>query len=694
MKNVVKNVVDIQNTKKKKNKRIAKFFIILVIFLVILTSGFVVVFSSSDSENEILDGKSLDDMSLTTFIYDKDGVKIDEIHGLENRIHVKYENIPKNLVNSIISIEDERFFKHKGIDLKRTIGAIFNYIFNRDENAYGGSTITQQLVKNVTNDNDTSISRKIREWKRAYSIEKKYSKEYIFEAYANTIYFGEGAYGIEVAARTYFDKSVKELSLGECATIAAAIQSPETTNPYLNEESKQKLLQRKNIVLDKMLELNKITEAEYSLAKEENINFKRGKTGNSIKSYFVEAAIEQVVSDLQKEKNMTEEEAKKLVYTSGYKIYTTMDKDVQTSIDNAYSNSQIFYTESNGDFMQSAMVVIEQSSGNVVGLIGGADKKQGNYVLNRATQSYRQPGSCMKPIGAYGPAFEQEKLTPNSIIEDNPINVNGWSPKNYYNYLQAIAMSMNLPAVRANMKVDKSYAYDFAKGCGLKSLQEADRDIAPLALGGLTKGVTPLEMASAYATIANGGDYIEPAFYTKVLDRNGKQVLYKNYLPTRAMSKNTAAMLTTCLLDVTSYGTGAGIITAPNGIAIAGKTGNTNDDKDQWFCGFTPYYTIACWNGYDLPRAIGYRTYGSYPYTSMILFNNVMNEICKYKEAKQFDLTSDMFEEIDVCTISHLLPNNGCYINGCVEKKIVTPLNKPTSYCMVHNNVSYNNNDF
>ena len=160
------------------------------------------------------------------------------------------------------------------------------------------------------------------------------------------------------------------------------------------------------------------------------------------------------------------------------------------------------------------------------------------------------------------------------------------------------------------------------------------------------------------------------------------------------MSKNTAAMLTTCLLDVTSYGTGAGIITAPNGIAIAGKTGNTNDDKDQWFCGFTPYYTIACWNGYDLPRAIGYRTYGSYPYTSMILFNNVMNEICKYKEAKQFDLTSDMFEEIDVCTISHLLPNNGCYINGCVEKKIVTPLNKPTSYCMVHNNVSYNNNDF
>ena len=690
MKNVVKNVDDIQNFKNKKRKLLCGAIIFFIFSLIFFISSFLNIFFSVENVEGILDGKSIDEMSLTTFIYDKNGELIDEIYGLENRISVSYNDLPKYLVDAIISIEDERFFEHKGVDVKRTFGAIIEYISNNGNSSYGGSTITQQLIKNITSDDERNVKRKIREWNKAYKLEKIYSKEYIFETYVNTIYFGEGAYGVEVASKIYFNKSVKDLSLAESAILAASIQSPESTNPYTSSESKTKLLERKDIVLSKMLELQKITTKDYERAKNEQISFTRGKTGTKIKSYFVESAIEQVISKLKEQENTTYEEAKKKIYTGGYKIYTTMDKEVQNAIDSAYNDSYLFYTEPNGDFMQSAMVVIEHSSGNVVGLIGGAGEKTGNYVLNRAIQSYRQPGSCMKLLGAYGPAFEKGELTVESVLQDSPLTIGSWSPKNYYGYFkgnvtvrQAIAQSMNLPAVRANMKVDTSFAYDFAKNCGLNSLLDTDRNIAPLSLGGLTKGVTPLEMASAYATIANGGDYIKPSFYIKVLDKNYNEILYNNYLPTRAMQKSTAAMLTVCLQDVVNYGTAAGYIKAGN-MPIAGKTGNTDNDKDQWFCGFTPYYTIACWNGYDAPRPIGYRAYGNYPYTAMKLFNSVVNEISKNKEVKQFD-TSQALEEVYVCTISGNLPNKGCYENNCVTRKLINNSSKPQDYCVVHN---------
>ncbi len=699
MKNVEKNVVNVQNSHKKRKVILLSILITVFVFTFLILSSFIGVFSNSEGTDDLLNGNSINSMSLTTFIYDKDGNEIDRIHGLENRIHVSYENMPKSLVDAIVSIEDERFFSHKGIDIKRTAGAAASYIFKGGEVSYGGSTITQQLVKNITNDDETNISRKFREWYRAAMLEGKYSKEYIFETYANTVYFGEGAYGVEVASNTYFNKSVKDLSISESAVLAAAIQSPESTNPYISDEARNKLLKRKDIVLSKMLELNKITAEEYEKAKNENITFVKGNTNQEIKSYFVESAIEQVISDLQKEKNMSYEEAKKKVYTSGYKIYTTLDQSVQNAIDNAYNNDYLFYTDKNGDFMQSAMVVMDNSTGNVVGISGGAGKKEANFVFNRATQSYRQPGSCMKPIGAYGPAFEKGAINTSTILQDVPLTIGSWSPKNYYGYFkgnvtvrQAVAQSMNLPAVRANMKVDVDYAYNFAKGCGLKSLTDDDKNIAPLSLGGLTHGVTPLEMASAYATIANGGDYNEPKFYTKVLDRNDKEVLYKNYMPTRAMQKSTAASLTVCLRDVVTSGTGAGSIWSSNGMAIAGKTGNTNDDKDQWFCGFTPYYTIACWNGYDTPKPIGYRKYGSYPYTSMKLFNTVVNEISKGQAPKDFD-TSEALEKVMICNVSHDLATSACYSKGCAEEKNISGKSKPTSYCSIHTYYYYEDNN-
>ncbi len=640
--------------KYKKSRKVLKIISIffLCVFLVIFAGCIYIGVKVSDIVAEEIDNCAdfvtkvsageISKLDLSTFMYDKDGNKIDVLYGNENRIELKYDEIPKSVVDAVVSIEDERFFEHKGVDLKRTFGAAYTYLTNNGNSDFGGSTITQQLVKNVTEDKETNIKRKIREWYRAYVLESNFSKEKIFEEYINTIYMGEGAYGFEVASKKYFGKSLKDVNLSESAVLAAAIQSPESTNPYTSDECRKRLLDRKNVVLSKMLELGKITTLEYNEAINTNIEFKKQEDGNTIKSYFVDAVIEQMIADLREKENISYEEAKKKVYTSGYRIYTTLDQSVQNAIDNAYNNGYLFYTEANGDFMQSAMVVMDHTNGNVVGLIGGASKKEENLSLNRATQSYRQPGSCMKPIGAYGPAFEMEKLNENSYIEDAPITIRDWSPQNYYHYFngfvtvrRAIALSMNTPAVRANMLVDTSFAFDFAKNCGLKSLTAADKDIAPLALGGLTHGVTPLEMANAYATIANKGIYNSPKFYTKVLDSTGKEILFKASDSKRVMKESTATMLTTCLQDVITYGTGYGSIKVGN-MPVVGKTGNSNDDKDQWFCGFTPYYTIACWNGYDIPRTIGYRKYGSYPYTAMKLFNSVMNDICKDKEIKGF----------------------------------------------------------
>jgi penicillin-binding protein 1A len=370
---------------------------------------------------------------------------------------------------------------------------------------------------------------------------------------------------------------------------------------------------------------------------------------------------------------------------------------VQKAIDDAYNNSKLFYTDKKGKFMQSAMVVMDQSTGNVVGLIGGADEKTGSRTFNRATQAYRQPGSTMKPLGAYGPAFEQGILAPGMGLDDSQFSMGGYTPKNYYGYFngyvtvrQAIAKSMNIPALRANIKVGVDSAFLFAKNAGLVDLVESgpknDKNPASLALGGVTKGFTVLEMANAYSTIANGGIYMTPKLYTKVLDRDGKEVLTPDTTAKRVMKDSTAYMLTDCLQTVVKTGTGAGII-KPGKMAVGGKTGDTNDDKDQWFVGFSPYYTIAAWNGYDDPRPIGYRnSVGAYPYTSMVVFNTVLNAIDAGKEAKQFDRPASIVTA-SVCKVSGLVATDACR-NDPRGNQTITDIfaagSVPTKTCDIH----------
>lgn len=638
MRNRTRNKM-VKYSPKKFKKVVIISSIIGVCISGILVSGMVYAYKyarnimkdiqSDKSTQELLNGNVINNQQISSYIYDKDSNQIGYLYGKENRVEIKYKDLPKTLVDAIISIEDERFFEHSGIDYQRTGAAVLNYVMNDQNSDFGGSSITQQLVKNLTSDNETSVMRKVREWYRAFLLETKYSKEEILQIYANTIYLGENSYGMQVASRVYFGKPVTDINLAESAILAAAIQSPESTNPYTSDNSKERLLKRQKIVLKKMLELGKISEKEYNEAKETEITFKKSPEINQVQTYFVDAAIESVAQDIAVKQNISFEQAKKDIYTKGYRIYSTLNPKVQQVIDNAYTNTGIFYTNNDGSFMQSAMVVLDQKNGNVLGLIGGASQKDGNFVLNRATQSFRQPGSCMKPLGAYGPAFESGMLNPESYVEDNPIDINGWTPKNYYGYFngyvsvrQAIAKSMNLPAVRTVQASDLNFNFNFAKELGLKSLLPRDKAIAPLSLGGLTKGVKPIEMANAYATIANNGIYNSPKFYTRVVDKNGNVILEADYSTKKVMKDETAAMLKTCLQDVVSWGTAYGYVNL-QGRFVAGKTGNTDGDVDQWFCGFSDDYTIACWNGYDDPRAIN----RPYPYASVSLFNTVMNGI-------------------------------------------------------------------
>lgn len=689
-----------KDPKKKKNKKLGwKIFRVCLfvgIALCIIGAGVVLgVISGIVDDTESISLEDLELLPQATFLYDMDGNELTSLYDQENRIIVNYEDIPEDTVNAIVAIEDERFFSHHGIDIKRTLGAIVTYIANGGNSSFGGSTITQQLVKNITDDDEVAWQRKIREWYRAITLETKLSKEKIFESYVNTIYYGDGSYGIEVASNHFFGKSVTDLNLAESAAIAAMIQSPEVTNAYKSEEAKQKLLDRKDVVLDKMLELGMISQQEHDDAKAYELVFQSNDTsigGNQ--TYFVDAVVEAVIADLMDQKNVSRGIAIKMIYTDGYKINTTQDQSVQAAIDDAFDNPNIFYTDWNGGFMQGAMVVMDHTTGEVRGLIGGAGEKDGVLTLNRATQTHRQPGSCMKPFGAYGPAFEQGVLSPGSGIDDTQLTMGNWTPVNWYGsyngYVtvrEAIMDSKNIPAVRANLMVsDEDYAWNFAYNCGLTSLVEADKTAASLALGGVTRGFTVLEVANAYATIANEGYHIDPKLYTTVEDRNGNIVLDNTKVEAnQVMKDSTAYMLTSCLCSVVDNpgGTAYGAVSIKNGtIQCAGKTGNTNDDFDRWFCGYTPYYTIACWTGYDQNQPIN----RGYPYPSTMLFNTVMNAICADKPAATFTQPSSV-TTAELCRDSGKIPTDACKADprgSRANTDLVAVDSIPTETCDVH----------
>lgn len=630
---------------------------------------------------------------------DGDTVEYEKLSSDNNRIWVTIDQIPTHMQEATVAIEDERFYMHKGMDIKRSVGAFLEYLTGNP--SYGGSTITQQLVKNITNDKDVSPTRKIREILRAIVLETKMDKSQILEFYLNIVYFGNGCDGVQSAALTYYDKDVSELSLAEAASIVGITQSPSKFDPFVNpEENKNK----QEIVLDKMLELGYISEAECATAKAETLKFSTKQQNNEnadINSYFTEALIIEVLDDLVNELRVSEATAKKMLYNSGLQIYSTVNPSIQETMEDAFYDTSNFPKLSGDVQPEAAMVIMEPTTGEIKGVIGGAGPKTANLTLNRAVSSLRQPGSTMKPLGAYGPALEKNLLSPGSVIIDEEFSYQGWTPKNWYSGFkgpvtvrQAIVESMNIPAIKTVQMVGIDTSFNFLKKLGITSLVESktidgkvysDKNLSALAIGGMTDGISVKELTAAYATFANQGVYITPHTYTKIVDHNGKVILEKSIESTQVFSEQTAYLMTSML---ESSAQGSMGISAKIDMPYAAKTGTTNDDLDRWFVAYTPYYVGGVWYGYDQPQVLPYNQ------TRIVthkLWKQVMGEIHKDLKYTEFSKPSGIVTAT-VCSQTGDLPLSSCptvteeFKSGMVPKKTcngnhtskATPSSEPT----------------
>ncbi|GAW92263.1 transglycosylase domain-containing protein [Calderihabitans maritimus] len=582
---------------------------------------------------------------LTTFVYDQNGKKIAELHGTENRIPVDFEIIPKHLKDAFLAIEDPHFYEHPGISLKAIARAA--YVNLREGRfAQGGSTITQQLVKTAYLKNPKkTIKRKIQEALMAIQLERMYTKDQIFEMYLNQIYFGHGAYGVQAAAKTYFGKDVQDLTLGEAAMLAGLVRNPAAYSPFLNETAAKK---RRAVVLAKMVEYGFIDEKEADIARAEKFNLVERKQKARYKyPYFIDHVIEEAEKIL--EQNGIESAQ---VYKGGLKIYTTLDPRIQETLQTVYQDPQYFPASNDKDRpVQSAMVILEPATGQIKALIGGREHvtKRG---LNRATQMRRQPGSAIKPIAVYAPALEKG-FTPATVIDDVPTEFPSvpkpYRPENYdgrwrglITLREAVRWSVNVPAVKVLDAIGVETGYQFAKDLGLPLLPQ-DKHLS-LALGGITEGVSPLELVAAYAAFANQGVYIEPYAITKITDNEGN-VLYEHKPKRRiVMSEQTAYLMTDILKTVVESGTGW---RAKMNRPVAGKTGTTQlpdrpefkglkGNRDAWFVGYTPELAGVVWMGYDITDKDHFlqRVYGG-KYPAMI-WKAVMSEALKDVPVRQF----------------------------------------------------------
>ena len=696
-----------RNKKKKKNgilKKIMKIFLILFLLatLIIIGLGIGCVYSVINGAGE-LSKADFEISKFTTYIYDKNGDIYATLNSGENRTYASISEISPYLPKAFIAIEDERFKEHFGIDIKRTTGATIKWLLSKlgiGSASYGGSTITQQVIKKVTGEEDRSWDRKAREIIRAIQLEQWLSKNQIIELYMNLIYLGEGSYGVETAAYTYFNKSADELTIAECALIAGLAQAPEGRNPYKYPE---KAKSRQELVLGKMLELEYITQEEYDEAINQELVYTKGKAqSTTTNSYFVDAVIEDVIAAIQEEKGVVRVMAEKILYNNGLKIYTTVDPEIQAILEEVYTDESYFKGK-NGEVdeeLQSAMVIIDYEKGNVVGLVGGAGEKDTLRGLNRATQITRQPGSNIKPLAVYGPGLELGVMTAATVYDDIPLTMKvgnkTWKPTNYdgryrglTNIRKGIEVSMNVLAVKAFNDVGIDYSINFLEKLGISTLvtdktsPNNDRTPAALALGGLTKGVSPLELAAAYGTIANGGVYVKPKLYTEVLDRNGEVVVENVSVVRDVMSQENAYILTNMLQEVTVGSEGTARVTKIDGIDTAGKTGTTSDSYDRWYTAYTPYYVGSVWVGYDQQKRIDV---GVNP--SARLWKAVMEKVHADLPNASFTKPSGVVT-VEVCKDSGLLATELCTHDKRGSRVYSEYFNSkngtiPTKYCTTH----------
>ena len=620
--------------------------IIIALLLTIVVAGGVLLYmkygkrimSMERDAKKIVAKSSLETFrqNETSIIYDANGTIISKLKGEKDVYYIKYEDIPKKAVDAITSIEDKNFFKHKGYDLKAILRAGIAYIKNKGVITQGGSTITQQLARNIFLSFEESWERKAREIFIAMELEKKYSKNEIMEFYLNNVYFANGYYGIQSASLGYFGKGVNSLSLSQIAFLLSIPNSPTRYNPYENIKD---TLGRRNRILDQMVKDEKITEAEANAAKNEEIKVKEPKSEKS--SYMLTFALDRAVKSLMKaegfkfrysfssaedkgeyNENYSEvySSCQSKLYSGGYRIYTSLDPKKQKLLQETVDKGLSVSTEKSkaGIYsLQGSAVTVDNSSGRVVAIVGGRSQKLKGRTLNRAYQSFRQPGSTIKPLIVYTPAFEQG-YTPTSIVRDEkieggPVNADGVFSGSM-TILNALARSKNTVAWRLFTEISPTVGINKLVEMGFSNIEETDYYPAA-ALGGFTKGVSALEMAAAYATIENDGEFREPTCIMKMTDSEGNDIVkdgfYQKETTKFIYDENATKMITTCMEAVMAKGTGvAGRLAS---MPCAGKTGTTNDSKDLWFVGFTKYYTTSVWVGYDIPRSLAGLPYQATP---------------------------------------------------------------------------------
>lgn len=667
------------STKKKKKKKLSFSRLLLLtatlvgIVLICVGCGYVAgaVYSMPKWDPQKLEG------SETTIIYDQEGQPASQVYADENRTPVSLKDLPPYVPDAFIAIEDNRFFNHHGLDVE-AIGRAMVANIKGGIGAEGGSTITQQLVKNSFLTPEKTFKRKIQEAVLSLQVEHRYSKDEILEFYLNRIYFGNGTYGIQTAAQHYFGKNANELTLAESALLAGIVRSPNNYNP---NQSKELAKKRQELVLDTMVKYGKITGQEAEQAKQEELQFKTGTTISYSFPYFTDHVISEAEKILQ-EQGISSEASQTLLYRGGLKIYTSLNPKVQQKMEDVFANSANFPSDQNNKQVQGAMVLLENSTGEIQALIGGRNHTQ-QRSFNRATQAKRQPGSAIKPLVVYAPALEKGYTTALSLL-DAPVTIGKDTFHNYdHNYSGWITMrtavqwSKNTYAVRLLHNIGIDYGLEFAKKLGITSFDPRDRNLS-LALGGITYGITPLEMTGAFGAIANQGVYIEPHSVLKIVDRDGN-VLYEAHPQKRvAMSEQTAYIMTDLLQTVVKSGTGT---RAQLNRPVAGKTGTTEHTKDIWFVGYTPEFTGAVWMGFDQEETLkgSGAAGGTYP---AIVWKAVMQKATEGLPVRNFNKPSGIVTKA-ICIKSGKLPNAFCPENHLL-KEIFVEGSLPKGVCDLH----------
>ena len=759
--------------KKKKHFGVTLLKFVFIVIVSIILGGTIFAYMFAKDLIADLPDASTIDISPTGYmstVYDSDGNEIETLAASgANRTYVTLDQIPLDLQHAFVALEDERFYEHNGIDMKSIIRAAYTGVSNGFHFSQGGSTITQQLLKNNyfttwTSENTfrDKINRKIQEQYLAVEVEKVVSKDTILENYLNSINLGQNTLGVEAASERYFNKSVSELNLSEAACIAAITQNPSRYNPITHPEENVK---RRKKALTNMLDQGYITKAEYEEAIDDDVYDRIATVNNDISSastsYFVDALTDQVVRDLQNKLGYTESEAYSILYSGGLDIYSTQHSDIQSiveeeinNVDNYsglekvsfsyrltvlkangdtknYSETTMlsYYQASNKDYSinfkdeetaleaiekykeaimeegdtiaeggetltftlqpQAAMTVIDHNTGQVVALVGGRGEKTASKTLNRATGITRQPGSTFKIVAAYAAALDAGGMTLATVENDAPMTyANGTPLSNYDNYYRgwtnlrtAITHSINVVTVRTLTDIGTTLGYQYVNALGITTLIDGDNNQA-LALGGITNGVTNLELTGAYATIANQGRYNEPIFYTQIVDHQGNVILDNtDNQSTQILKETTSFLLTSAMRDVMTSGTG----TPANfsGMAVAGKSGTTTKNRDTVFAGYTPYYTAVIWGGFDDNTPQNYTKY------SKTIWRKVMSRIHSGLAYKEFPVPEDgSIVQVAVCSKSGKLPIEGvCDCDPTGSKVYVEYFaegTEPTEYCDIH----------